>query len=226
MRDAWLYTKKKESARELGDALVELGYRPRYLSEPGALVPTSDGGGSLRPPELAVVVTARGELLEPSLLDRLRVAPELSDAPVLVSVDPEHLPDARELTLAHELLVTPFSVEELRFRVARATRARVGAGSDVLRTGSLELNVATYGVAVGGRPIRIRLMEFELLKFLMTHPSRVFTREALLSRVWGYDYYGGARTVDVHVRRLREKLGEHAERLRTVRGVGYLFDAA
>ena len=69
-------------------------------------------------------------------------------------------------------------------------------------------------------------MEYELLKFLVTHPNRVFSREALLSSVWGYDYYGGARTVDVHVRRIRSKLGTYAERIRTVRSVGYLFETA
>jgi DNA-binding response OmpR family regulator len=68
-------------------------------------------------------------------------------------------------------------------------------------------------------------MEYELLRFLMTHPGRVFSREALLTRVWGYDYYGGIRTVDVHVRRVRAKLGqEYAARLKTVRGVGYRFE--
>ena len=68
-------------------------------------------------------------------------------------------------------------------------------------------------------------MEYELLRFLMSHPNRVFSREALLQRVWGYDYYGGARTVDVHIRRVRAKLGEeHAERVKTVRSVGYLFE--
>ena len=70
-------------------------------------------------------------------------------------------------------------------------------------------------------------MEYELLKFFATHPAKVFTREQLLSRVWGYEYYGGARTVDVHVRRLRAKLGEeHASLIQTVRSVGYLFGAS
>ena len=68
-------------------------------------------------------------------------------------------------------------------------------------------------------------MEYELLKFLITHPRRVFSREALLSRVWGYDFFGGVRTVDVHVRRVRAKLGSaHADKLATVRRVGYRFD--
>ena len=68
-------------------------------------------------------------------------------------------------------------------------------------------------------------MEYELLRFLMSHPNRVFSREALLQRVWGYDYFGGARTVDVHIRRIRAKLGdEHADLVKTVRSVGYLFE--
>ena len=75
-----------------------------------------------------------------------------------------------------------------------------------------------------GRPLDLTYMEYELLKFLATHPGKVFTRETLLSRVWGYEYYGGARTVDVHIRRLRAKLGEeHANLISTVRSVGYRF---
>ena len=77
---------------------------------------------------------------------------------------------------------------------------------------------------VGDRPLDLTYMEYELLKFLASHPGKVFTRETLLSRVWGYDYYGGARTVDVHVRRLRAKLGEEqAGLIQTVRSVGYSF---
>ena len=77
---------------------------------------------------------------------------------------------------------------------------------------------------VDGHPLDLTYMEYELLKFFVTHPGKVFTREQLLSRVWGYEYYGGARTVDVHVRRLRAKLGEeHANLIHTVRSVGYRF---
>ena len=84
----------------------------------------------------------------------------------------------------------------------------------------------TYQVTVDGQAVAFTYMEYELLKFLMTHPNRVFSREALLSRVWGYDYYGGARTVDVHIRRVRAKLGHVARvaRIKTVRSVGYLLD--
>ena len=90
---------------------------------------------------------------------------------------------------------------------------------------ALVLNLETYQAYIASRPLDLTYMEYELLKFLATHPGRVFSREALLSRVWGFDYYGGARTVDVHVRRVRAKLGtEHAGRIKTVRSVGYRFD--
>ena len=78
-------------------------------------------------------------------------------------------------------------------------------------------------VAINGKPLDLTFLEYELLKFLATHPGKVFTRQTLLSRVWGYEYYGGARTVDVHVRRLRAKLDEEANLIQTVRSVGYRF---
>jgi DNA-binding response OmpR family regulator len=224
VRDAWLYSKRKESAHELGAALVELGYRPRYLSEHESDISPRDGAG-VRPPELAIVVTGAGEEPQLGLLRRLRASERLREAAVLLTVDPEHLRTSPEAALAHELLVKPFSIDELRTRVERATRdIRAASSSDVVRDGSLELNLASYRVSVDRRPVNLRYMEFELLKFLMTHPDRVFSREALLSCVWGYDYYGGARTVDVHVRRVRLKLGAYAERIKTVRSVGYLFE--
>jgi len=95
-----------------------------------------------------------------------------------------------------------------------------------VRSDTLEVNLATYQVRVDGEPVDFTYMEYELLKFLLTHPQRAFSREALLSRVWGYDFYGGARTVDVHVRRVRAKLGsEHATKLKTVRRVGYRWES-
>jgi DNA-binding response OmpR family regulator len=130
------------------------------------------------------------------------------------------------VTRPHELNVRPFSAAELGARIRRA-RASTGVRDDeeMIRLGTLELNLATYQVTIGGRPVDFTYMEYELLKYFVLNPNRVFSREALLSAVWGYDYYGGARTVDVHVRRLRAKLGqEHASRIRTVRGVGYRFE--
>ena len=91
-----------------------------------------------------------------------------------------------------------------------------------MQYGPLVLNLETYQAVCAGRPLDLTYMEYELLKFLSSHPGKVFTRETLLSRVWGYDYYGGARTVDVHVRRLRAKLGEENAALIQTVAVGRL----
>src|SRR4029078_5248976 len=96
--------------------------------------------------------------------------------------------------------------------------------NETVEYSGLALNVDTYQATIEGRPLDLTYMEYELLKFLAQNPGKVFTREILLSRVWGYEYYGGARTVDVHVRRLRAKLGEEqANLIQTVRSVGYRF---
>lgn len=98
------------------------------------------------------------------------------------------------------------------------------ASSDVVTVDSLSINLATYQVAVAGEPLDLTYLEYALLAFLATHPGRTYSRDALLRRVWGFDYYGGSRTVDVHVRRIRAKLGpDLAHHLETIRGVGYLW---
>lgn len=100
------------------------------------------------------------------------------------------------------------------------------ASSDYLTVDNMTINLATYQVKVNGEPIDFTYLEYALLAFLVTHPGRTYTRDALLRRVWGFDYYGGSRTVDVHVRRVRSKLGpELSQRLETVRGVGYLWNS-
>lgn len=93
-----------------------------------------------------------------------------------------------------------------------------------IQTSGVTIDEASYSAKVRGRPLDLTFKEFELLRFLATHPSRVFTREQLLSEVWGYDYFGGTRTVDVHVRRLRAKLGDLESLIGTVRNVGYRFN--
>ncbi len=110
---------------------------------------------------------------------------------------------------------------ETRLRLARA-RAEARQDEPTAAVGDLVVDEDSYQVRLRGEPLDLTYKEFELLKALATSPNRVFTRELLLSDVWGYDYYGGSRTVDVHIRRLRAKLGpEHEGMIVTVRGVGY-----
>ena len=146
--------------------------------------------------------------------------------PVLVLVAVSQLPDLelRE-DLFDDFSLVPLQARELDARLKHLFwRTGRGTCPELVEYGPLVLNLETYQAAIEGSPLDLTYMEYELLKFLASHPGKVFTRETLLSRVWGYEYYGGARTVDVHIRRLRAKLGSaHAELIQTVRSVGYRF---
>jgi DNA-binding response OmpR family regulator len=147
-------------------------------------------------------------------------------APLLLVLSPQQMA-ALELRedLFDDFCAMPCDQRELEMRLARLLwRAGHEPRPELVEYGPLVLNLETYQASVSGRPLSLTFMEYELLKFLATRPGKVFSRETLLSRVWGYEYYGGARTVDVHVRRLRAKLGEeHAHLISTVRSVGYRF---
>jgi DNA-binding response OmpR family regulator len=112
---------------------------------------------------------------------------------------------------------------DARVRLAIARRDEVAEPTRVQASG-VTIDEQSYSAKLHGRPLDLTYKEFQLLHFLATHPSRVFTREQLLSEVWGYDYFGGTRTVDVHVRRLRAKLGDQEQIIGTVRNVGYRFN--
>jgi DNA-binding response OmpR family regulator len=122
-----------------------------------------------------------------------------------------------------DICLIPLHGDELLARIDRLMRrAGRGPSTTIIEHGPLVLNLETYQAALHGRVLDLTYMEYELLRFLAARPGKVFTRETLLNRVWGYEYYGGARTVDVHVRRLRAKLGEeNAHLIQTVRSVGY-----
>jgi DNA-binding response OmpR family regulator len=127
--------------------------------------------------------------------------------------------------LFDDFCLTPFHPVELEARLCHLLYRRMSvSGPEMIEYAALALNLETYQATIDGTPLDLTYMEYELLKFLAQNPGKVFTREMLLSRVWGYEYYGGARTVDVHVRRLRAKLGEEqANLIQTVRSVGYRF---
>jgi DNA-binding response OmpR family regulator len=138
---------------------------------------------------------------------------------ILAPTDPGRLPWHR---VANDFLLSTASPNETALRLALVVD-RAGADDEhLLRLGPLVIDTETYQVTLSGRPLDLTYKEFELLRFLVQHPGRVFTRSSLLQEVWGYDFYGGTRTVDVHVRRLRAKFGVGDEHLiDTIRGVGY-----
>ena len=170
-----------------------------------------------------IIVDARGGLAEARALCRV-IGTAGIDVPVLVVVEESGLAavgadwDAGDIVLTS---ATPGEVEaRLRILLGRADAQREPSR---FTAAGVTIDESSYTAKVLDRTLDLTYKEFELLRFLASHTDRVFTREQLLSEVWGYDYFGGTRTVDVHVRRLRAKLGEHDGLIRTVRNVGYLF---
>ncbi|MBI2855401.1 MAG: response regulator transcription factor [Chloroflexi bacterium] len=144
--------------------------------------------------------------------------------PVLLCVTHEDLEEVEAIYEdADDILVVPCTTAELGKRIRRLTVQRGhSAASHLLHVGTVVLDLSTYHVTADGRPVSLAWMEFKLLKFLMQNSGRVFTREHLLAKVWETHAFVGARTVDVHIRRLRHKLGAPGEALfRTVKNIGY-----
>ncbi|MGH3769970.1 MAG: winged helix-turn-helix transcriptional regulator [Pseudonocardiaceae bacterium] len=175
----------------------------------------------------AVLVDARSDLAGSRSLCRLLGSTGL-DVPVVVVIREGGLVALSADWGTDEILLPtagPAEVDaRLRLLVARrATESAAGRGSSLV-LGELVIDEATYTARLRGRPLDLTYKEFELIKYLAQHAGRVFTRAQLLQEVWGYDFFGGTRTVDVHVRRLRAKLGpEHEQLIGTVRNVGYKF---
>jgi DNA-binding response OmpR family regulator len=190
----------------------------------------AEGSALLEAPEVdLVLVDGRRDLAQARDLCRL-IRTTGTDAPVLLIVTEGGL----------SVVVADWGMDDVVLHTCGPAeleaRLRLGVGrllvrreaddpeSHVIRSGDVTVDDSTYTAKLGGRPLDLTFKEFELLKYLVQHPGRVFTREQLLQEVWGYDYFGGTRTVDVHVRRLRAKLGPENETLiGTVRNVGYRF---
>ena len=160
------------------------------------------------------------------ILERIR---SWSDVPIIVlsSVSDES-EKVRLLRMgADDYVVKPFSPSELVARLrAVMRRAQPGGAQNVLQFADVEVDTAAHRVSRSGRPIHLGPTEFRLLRYLITHPGRVFSREQLLDAVWGHDVYVEARTVDVHIRRLRKALNadDAVDVVRTVRSAGYALD--
>ncbi len=214
-----LLTNTLAPSAEVVPALGLLSHHVRILpAEASALVdaPSAD----------VVIVDARRELAMAKSLCRVICTTGIS-IPLLVVVTEGGLAGiTSDWGIDDVILDTagPAEVEaRLRLAVGRTTEAAVDEGGPIT-AGALVIDEATYSVRLRGKLLDLTYKEFELLKYLAQHPGRVFTRSQLLQEVWGYDYFGGTRTVDVHVRRLRAKLGTDYEVLiGTVRNVGYRF---
>ncbi len=143
---------------------------------------------------------------------------------VMVLAPPSQLNILGPNVRVDDFAITPLNEDELRVRMSRLIWAQTGAeDGTVIRHGTLLIDLERYKVTVDGEVVDLTYKEYELLRFLASNPGKPFTREALLNQVWGYDYYGGSRTVDVHVRRIRSKIEQREQFIDTVRNVGYRF---
>jgi len=158
------------------------------------------------------------------LFEALNGNRRLRQAPILAVVPEQRLAGFDRGEIA-DFIAAPYRESELRVRLLRLAARVDGAPSpNAIRFGELTLDPDNYDVTWRGARVDLTLKEYELLKHLVGRPGRVFTRDQLLSAVWGHDYVGGTRTVDVHIRRLRAKLGDFGETsIDTIRGVGYAF---
>ncbi len=218
-----LLTKSPQSSVEVLPALALLAHHVRILpAEASALIeaPTCD----------AVLVDGRHDLAQVRSLTRV-IRTTGIDVPLILILTEGGLAVAASDWGIDDIILTtagPAELEaRLRLAIGRiAEAAGVESDSHIIATSGLVVDDASYTAKLQGRSLDLTFKEFELVKYLAQHPGRVFTRQQLLQEVWGYDYFGGTRTVDVHVRRLRAKLGpEHETLIGTVRNVGYRFVA-
>ena len=198
-------------------ALSLLSHRVRRIpAEPASLVnaPSSD----------LILVDARGDLASAKSLCKILTTTGIA-VPLLVVLTEGGLTGvSADWGIDDVILETAGPAEvDARIRLALSRHNEEHESTKISASGVV-IDEASYSAKVQGRALDLTFKEFELLRFLALHPSRVFTREQLLSEVWGYDYFGGTRTVDVHVRRLRAKLGELESLIGTVRNVGYRFN--
>ncbi len=223
----WILVVGKESGLDRPDGAVatlrDLGCKTRSMDLWDALDERELGAD----PPAAVLIEAVDEVdAGRAALQRIRRIHPLADVPAICGVSTRGLSrlDARDGF--DDFTLVPYVPAELYLRIRRVEwRTSEFNSQERVKIGPMELDLAAHEVSVDGTPIDLTQQEFALLRFLAQNRGRVFSREQLLGRVWGVDYYGGSRTVDIHIRRLRAKLKHAAKPIQTVRGVGYKMKA-
>lgn len=180
------------------------------------------GGWPIRADVVLFYVRSPGVARE--LMKGIREFLSPSTVPCIALVHPSLLSYEWLFEQVQDFLVEPFLQEELRLRLKRIIKKTYGwEQGGILVKGDLQIDLKSHTVTVKGKVVDLTLKEYELLRVLMVNAGKTLTRESLLNRIWGYDYLGGERTLDVHIRRLRAKLGEASFYIETVRGIGYRF---
>lgn len=194
----------------LGHQISIIGFDPQELSE--------------APRHELVILDARQNLLGAKSVGRILTAAQWQK-PMLLVVSESVLPAVNGEWGLDDFLLESASLAEIDVRLRLLLDRKQDLKPSRIATG-LNIDLDSFSAKIAGRTLDLTFKEFELLRYLNDNPGQVFSREQLLSEVWGYDYFGGTRTVDVHVRRLRAKLGEHESIIGTVRNVGYRLDLA
>jgi DNA-binding response OmpR family regulator len=219
---AWTLLLLSDQAHDVADVLPDFPIGPWRVQRVG-LKTTEPGQLITIHPDL-LLIDATGDLDAAEETTRaLSLAWEIGLPPILVIVTQDAVTRFRYELGADDFVLADARAGEISARIDQlARRSGRGDAPTVVKIGDLTINPDNYQVYVRGRPLDLTYKEFELLKFLAQRPGRVCDRDLLLREVWGYDYYGGTRTVDVHIRRLRAKLGvEHEALIETIRNVGY-----
>lgn len=218
----WIVMLLTDRAGDIRDVLPSFPHAPYRVSIAALKTTEAEDLVALHPNLLVIDGTADVEAAEDATR-RLALAWQIGLPPIVVVVDADTVTRFRFEAGADDFIMVTASTNEISARLALVAR-KTGHGDEdtALKVGDLTVNTDNYQVYVRGRPLDLTYKEFELLKFLAQRPGRVCDRDLLLREVWGYDYYGGTRTVDVHIRRLRAKLGaEHETLIETIRNVGY-----
>ncbi|MGM0576587.1 MAG: response regulator transcription factor [Myxococcota bacterium] len=172
-----------------------------------------------------VIVDVPEERPVRAALRRVLDAPGLEEIPVMAAVAEASVGEAGRIPGLSDFVVKPLRAGELAARARRPLALGPRDEEDRILLAGLLIDLKGFEVSVDGAILDLTYQEFQLLKFLASNPGQAFTRDQLLARVWGYDYYGGSRTVDIHVRRIRAKLGQpYASCIQTIRHVGYKWD--
>jgi len=209
------------------EAIIKLGKR---LKQKGVACSTTSytevaDAISFQSPDVILVEISNNPLESGVWADIQRVKPK-KQIPLIALVPGEILGDMNgQLNAADDFITSPYDETELELRATRLLyRTKKADSGEIIECDNLMIDLAKYEVTLGGKVIELTFKEYELLKFLASNKGRVYTREALLNRIWGYDYYGGDRTVDVHIRRLRSKIEDAKYNfIETVRNIGYKF---
>lgn len=206
-------------------ALETSGHEARGFNDGGELFETL--ASKSNKPELIMLDIMLPGIDGMEILKKLKANPQTSDIPVIMATakGTEFDKVIGLDTGADDYLTKPFGMMEMIARVNAVLRrfGKQTEGDDVIEIGEISINAGTHMVTVNGKNVALTLKEFELLQTLMGNPEHVFSRENLLSEIWGIDYTGETRTVDVHIGTLRTKLGPYGKYIETVRGVGYRF---